>query len=112
MQLARPWARRRDMSIIERETDVRTTLQLTAVEGQGVPRGVAYVSSAALEALGCAPDDVVRIEGSRPTVARVQPAPDDASASDSPSGTDMVIQMDGLVRQNAGAALGDVVSLT
>src|SRR5690348_12691542 len=98
------------MGTIERETDVRTTLQLTAVEGQGVPRGVAYISRAALEALGCAPDDVVRIEGSRPTVARVQPLPEPpAGQPAAAAGTDLVIQMDGLVRQNAGAALGDVV---
>ncbi|HEX9057001.1 MAG TPA: CDC48 family AAA ATPase, partial [Ktedonobacterales bacterium] len=101
------------MSIIEREPDVRTTLQLTAVEGQGVPRGAAYLSPAALDALGCAPGDVVRIQGGRTTAARVFPRPDTPPTSlhSQPADLDQTIQMDGLVRQNADAALGDIVSL-
>ena len=40
-------------------------IQLTVAEGIGIPRGVAYISPAALAALGCAPDDVVEIVGPR-----------------------------------------------
>jgi transitional endoplasmic reticulum ATPase len=103
------------MSIAERETEAATALPLTVVEGQGVPRGTAYLSLAVLAALGCEEGDVVRIHGSRATAACVQRHPADASAG---AGEPMArsenktIQMDGLVRQNSGAALGDVVTLT
>jgi transitional endoplasmic reticulum ATPase len=103
------------MSIAERDTDTTvTTLQLTVVEGQNVPRGAAYLSPAALEALGCAPGDVVRIQGSRATVALALARPPEsqpraAAMTAAPDG-DQIIQMEGLVRQNAGAALGDVVA--
>src|SRR5258708_7090334 len=102
------------MSISQREPDLQTTLQLTAVEGQGVPRGVAHVSPAALDALSCAPGDIVRIQGSRATVARIEPWPenDRPAAPRQLADGDQHIQMDGLVRQNAGVALGEVVSLT
>jgi transitional endoplasmic reticulum ATPase len=102
------------MSIAERGTEVATTLHLTVVEGQGVPRGTAYISAAALDALGCAAGDSVRIQGSRATVARAQPGSAETalSAQGPVADESQAIQMDGLVRQNAGAALGDVVSLT
>ena len=103
------------MSIAERETEAAITLPLTVVEGQGVPRGTAYISHATLAALGCAEDDVVRIQGGRTTVARVQPQPPEvANGARGPQLLDQsqTIQMEGLVRQNAAAALGDIVTLT
>ena len=45
-------------------------IQLTVTEGIGIPRGVAYISPAALAALGCAPDDVVEMP------ARARPSPE------------------------------------
>jgi transitional endoplasmic reticulum ATPase len=121
------------MSIIERERDSTTTtdsLHLLVVEGQDIPRGAAYLDPAALQALGCAPGDVVRIQGNRSTAARVYPLPPtpsptgrggarEGSAAGSPlpqagEGPEVgsgIIQMEGLVRQNAGAALGDLVTL-
>src|SRR6476620_9401780 len=90
-------------------------IQLTVAEGIGIPRGVAYISPAALAALGCAADDVVEITGPRTTVARAHPWPytqqdvDGLSSGATPD--DSTIQMDGLVRQNSGAALGDLVTL-
>src|SRR5947209_8206484 len=90
-------------------------IQLTVAEGIGIPRGVAYISPAALAALGCAPDDVVEIVGPRTTVARAHPWPHGQQGADGLSSgatpDDSTIQMDGLVRQNSGAALGDVVML-
>ncbi len=101
------------MSIIEREPEIRTTVQLTAVEGQGVPRGAAYIGAAALEALGCVAGDVVRIQASRATVAQIYSRPEGTAAgAPAAADADQTIQMDGLVRQNAGAALGDLVSLS
>lgn len=91
-----------------------TTLQLTAAEGLGVPRGAAYVSPAALDALGCAPGAAVTITGTRTTVTRIFPWPDGAAPTNGTTGNasaDQLIQMEGLVRQNAAAALGDVVSV-
>jgi transitional endoplasmic reticulum ATPase len=97
------------MSIIERATEVTTMLPLTVVEGQNVPRGTAYVDAATLAALGCAAGDVVRIQGERATVARAEPRPTEGANGAAAHG--QAIQMDGLVRQNAGAALGDRVTV-
>jgi transitional endoplasmic reticulum ATPase len=88
------------------------TIQVTVVEGLGVPRGVAYVTPAALAALGCATDDVVQIHGARATVARARlwtadVLPDDDMALRGGP----VIAMDGLTRQNAEVALGATVTL-
>ncbi len=104
------------MSTAERTPNTRTTttLQLTVAEGLGIPRGVAYLSPAALAALDCAPGDVVQINGTRTTVARVDSWPHDGALGDlAPHATpeDATIQMESLVRQNAGAALGDLISL-
>ena len=97
------------------KTTTTTTLQLTAIEGIGVPRGVAYASPAALDALECSAGDVVLIQGARATVARLYPWPAEEqpgqSGMQADGGTinDQTLAMEGLVRQNAGAALGDLV---
>jgi transitional endoplasmic reticulum ATPase len=96
------------MSTTEREIKTNTTLQLMVAEGAGLPRGTAYIGEAALAALGCTPGDVVSIQGSRTTVARVFPWPAEIEPA---VPADAAIQMDGLVRQNAGASLGDTVLL-
>jgi transitional endoplasmic reticulum ATPase len=104
-------------------SNTSTTLQLVVAEGLGIPRGAAYISPAALAALDCASGEVVQIAGSRTTVARVHPWPREGARLEAggesvqlalDSGAtpdDATIQMEGLVRQNAGAALGDLVSL-
>ncbi|HEX8730034.1 MAG TPA: CDC48 family AAA ATPase [Ktedonobacterales bacterium] len=99
------------MSATERATRTNTTLQLTVVEGLSAPRGAAYVSPAALDALECQPGDVILIQSARGTVARVYTtAPEGTHAAGGPA-ADGEIQMEGLVRQNAGAALGELVSV-
>ena len=102
------------MSTAEHEIKTTTSLQLTAVEGIGIPRGVAYASPTTLEMLECAPGDVVLIQGVRATLARLHPWPEDEQRQ--PAGdltaqpaTDQTLAMEGLVRQNAGVALGDQV---
>jgi transitional endoplasmic reticulum ATPase len=97
-----------DVSTTDREIKTNTTLQLLVTEGAGLPRGTAYIGEAALAALGCAPGDVAQIQASRATVARVFPWPEGIQP---PASAESAIQMDGLVRQNAGAALGDEVLL-
>ncbi|HEV2405125.1 MAG TPA: hypothetical protein VGR88_06715, partial [Ktedonobacterales bacterium] len=110
------------MSTTERDVRTSITLELTVIEGLTVPRGEAYVTSAALAALECAPGDVVVIQGPRVTAARINAWPEyalvrsvesaDITANGPSEGRDdRVIAMDGLVRQNAGAALGDQVRL-
>ncbi|HEV7129821.1 MAG TPA: AAA family ATPase, partial [Ktedonobacterales bacterium] len=110
------------MSIIERDSAATTSLQLMAIEGQDVPRGMAFLSTATFVALGSVPGDVVRIQGTRPgsraTVARVEPRPaagpsiDAARRGALAADPDQSIQMDGLVRQNTGASLGDLVTIS
>ncbi|MBF6591026.1 MAG: CDC48 family AAA ATPase [Ktedonobacterales bacterium] len=99
------------MSTLERDIKTNTTLQLVVIEGAGLPRGTAYLAAAALAALGCGPGDVAHIQGSRATVARVFPWPAELQPTDATAPAESAIQMDGLVRQNAGAALGDEVLL-
>ena len=103
------------MSTAEDQIKTTTTVQLTAIEGIGVPRGVAYAGPAALDALECVAGDVVVIQGARATVARIYPWPEDQGqvqsgmGADTGSGGEQTLAMEGLVRQNAGAALGDLV---
>jgi transitional endoplasmic reticulum ATPase len=103
------------MSTAEEEIKTTTAIQLTAIEGMGVPRGIAYASPATLDALECMPGDVVLIQGARPTVARLHPWPPSDQLIqaglevDPRFAGDQMLAMEGLVRQNAGAALGDLV---
>ncbi|MGH2505637.1 MAG: hypothetical protein ACRDID_24260, partial [Ktedonobacterales bacterium] len=99
------------MSATERATRTNTTLQLTVVEGLSAPRGAAYVSPAVLDALECQPGDVILIQSARGTVARVYTTAPEGTHATAASAADGEIQMEGLVRQNAGAALGELVSV-
>jgi transitional endoplasmic reticulum ATPase len=104
------------MSTTEHDVKTSTILQLTVVEGLTVPRGAACVGLAAMAALECVPGDVIEITGVRTTVAQVnlwsavegQPG---ASAGTNSANGAQTIAMDGLVRQNAGAALGAAVGV-
>ena len=102
------------MSTTEQNIKASVTIQLTVVEGLTVPRGEAHVSAAALAALECAEGDVVQITGARTTVARVvawPPPPSDGALAVVRKDEDTTIAMDGMVRQNTGAALGEMVSV-
>src|SRR5512146_1791214 len=93
------------MSTTERDAlTSTTTLQLTVVEGLTIPRGTACVGAGALAALGAQPSVVIEIAAERVTVAQVDRWSDDPAAG--PGGGEQTIAMDGLVRHNAGAALG------
>ena len=81
--------------------------QLTVAEGLTIPRGEAHVSRTTLALLGCQSGDVVQIRGHRTTVAHVE-AWTDADTEANPA---QIIAMDRLVRQNAGAALGEFVEV-
>ena len=104
------------MSTTDHPVRTSTTLQMTVAEGILIPRGSAFITPAALAALGCHDDDVIVIQGQRATVARIHawpndPHPNDTSVPGTTIPSDAIIQMDGIVRQNAGAALGDLVSI-
>ncbi len=91
------------------------TVELTVVEGLTIPKGTACIGAAALAALDCAPGDLVEISAGRTTVAEIHPwSLDPADAGRQPgdvSSGEQTIAMDGLVRQNARAGLGDVVTV-
>ncbi len=101
------------MSTAEQGINTTATAQLTVIEGVGMPRGAAYASLAVLEMLECAVGDVIQIrnlQSNRTTVAHIYPWPSDGL--DTPGATEINpqnIAMEGLVRQNAGSALGDIV---
>src|SRR5262245_28035293 len=104
------------MSTAEQDIHTTTVVQLTVVEGVGMPRGAAYASPLVLEMLECAAGDVVQIrhaQSNRTTVARFYPWPgDDSETSVANEANGQSIAMEGLVRQNAGAALGDTVNVS
>ena len=101
------------MSTAEQDIHATTVVQLTVIEGVGMPRGAAYASPLVLEMLECTAGDVVQIrhaQSNRTTVARIYPWPgDDSEISDANGANGQSIAMEGLVRQNAGAALGDTM---
>ncbi|WP_435358526.1 CDC48 family AAA ATPase [Haloarchaeobius sp. DFWS5] len=78
-------------------------LTVRAAEKRDAGRGVARIPESARKALGVLSGDTVLIEGSRRTVAKVWPA--------SPDVPDGVIQIDADGRANAGAKVGDSVTV-
>src|SRR6478672_5550231 len=87
------------MSTTDHPVRSSTSLQMTVAEGILIPRGSAFITPAALEALGCRDDDVIIIQGQRSTVARIHAWPNEPHPNDA------------TVRQNAGASLGDLVTI-
>ncbi len=80
------------------------TLQLTAIEGFQVGRGVARIDPSDMVLLGCAAGDTVLITGSRTTAAKVVPLGMLERGQ-------RVIQMDSQVRQNSAVGLNERVSV-
>lgn len=83
-------------------------LQLTVVEARGedIGRGIVRVDPDSLKQIKAAPGDILTVAGrSRTTVAKAMPTFKEQRGQG-------VIQMDGVVRVNAGAALGQQVSVS
>ena len=80
------------------------TLSLKVLEAytRDVGRGVARIDYDSMDALSASTGDVVEIKGKRKTVAKCLPL----YPSDEGKG---IIRVDGLVRNNAGVAIGDTV---
>jgi transitional endoplasmic reticulum ATPase len=83
------------------------SIQLRVAEAlpRDVGRGILRLDPRDIERLGAAVGDVLRVTGQRTTVARVMPAYADQRGRES-------VQMDGILRANAGAGLDDTVTLT
>ena len=80
------------------------TLRVSEAKPKDVGRGIARVDPQDLGKLGVEVGDIVQIEGKRKTVAKVMPAyPEDRGRS--------LIQMDGLLRDNAQISLDEKVNV-
>src|SRR5688500_412578 len=91
------------------QTDQTRTSRALALRGvealpQDVGRGVVRLDPADIERLGASVGDVVQIVARRTTVARVMPAYVEQRGQS-------LLQMDGILRTNAGAGLDDAVSV-
>jgi len=85
--------------------DLRTLrLRVTEALAKDVGRAYARIDPADFEQLGVASGDLVEIQGKRTTVCKVLPAYKDQRSQSR-------IQVDGLTRENAGAAIDDLVQV-
>src|SRR5688572_10210979 len=93
-----------------RETDMviatATDLTLKVAEGrpQDAGRGLARLDPTDMARLGAAAGAVLQISGARTAAARVMPAFRDVRGR-------QLVQIDGLTRRNAGAVIGEKVTL-
>jgi len=93
------------MSKVNADLQERTlSLHVAEALPRGVGRGLVRLDSPDPERLGVDIGDVVEIAGKRPTVARAMPA----YAAQRGQG---LIQLDGILRANAGAALDERVTV-
>ncbi|MGB9840832.1 CDC48 family AAA ATPase [Thermovenabulum sp.] len=79
-------------------------LKVIEAEIQDARKGMVRIPADAMSALGLKPNDVVAITGKRTTVARVVPGFPESCLPG-------CIQMDGVIRLNSGAGIGDLVEL-
>ena len=79
-------------------------LKVTEALGKDVGRALARIGPEDMEQLGVAIGDTVEVAGKRKTVCKVMPAYKDLRGQSA-------IQLDGLTRENAGAALDDFVQV-
>lgn len=79
-------------------------LKVIEAEIQDARKGMVRIPADAMTALGLKPNDVVTITGKRTTVARVVPGFPESCLPG-------CIQMDGVIRFNSGAGIGDLVEI-
>jgi len=86
--------------------DNQDAIKLKVCEGMvsDAHKGIVRILSGAMKQLGLSSGDAVEVEGKRCTLARVLPAFSDSC----PVGS---IQMDGILRQNAGVGIGEEVTI-
>lgn len=78
------------------------SLKVAEAKATDVGRGIARVDPALIVRLGAQVGDVVEVRGKRRTVAKLLPTYPDARGQE-------LIQIDGVIRENAKAGLGDTV---
>ena len=79
-------------------------MRVTEALQKDAGRGIARIAKADMVSMGLNESDIVTITGQRQTIARVLPA----EISDGESG---FIQIDGIVRENAGAGISERVEI-
>ncbi|MGB4512088.1 MAG: CDC48 family AAA ATPase [Thermacetogeniaceae bacterium] len=86
--------------------DNQDAIKLKVCEGMvsDAHKGIVRILSGAMKQLGLSSGDAVEVEGKRCTLARVLPAFSDSCSVGS-------IQMDGILRQNAGVGIGEEVTI-
>ncbi|NJM08215.1 AAA family ATPase, partial [Candidatus Gracilibacteria bacterium] len=86
-------------------TLISLTLRVAEAQTRDVGRGLVRLDPSDIAQIGASVGDVVLVSGQRATVARVMPAYADMRGLSA-------IQMDGIVRANAGAGLDEQVQVT
>ena len=81
------------------------SLKVSEAQAQDVGHGLARMDPADMARLGAAVGSVVQITGKKVTAAKLMPAFREARGK-------QLVQVDGLTRSNAGAAIGEKVTLT
>ncbi|GAB4317474.1 MAG: CDC48 family AAA ATPase [Promethearchaeota archaeon] len=82
---------------------VELLLRVEKIQKMSAGRTICRVDPDSIRALGLSPGDIVEIEGKRVTGAIVFPSSQDRGSK--------IIRIDGLVRQNAGASIGELVKV-
>ena len=92
------------LDFMEKNESNMLRLKVTEALGKDVGRALARIGPEDMEQLGVAIGDTVEVAGKRKTVCKVMPAYKDLRGQSA-------IQLDGLTRENAGAALDDFVQV-
>ena len=92
------------LDFMEKNESNMLRLKVTEALGKDVGRALARIGPEDMEQLGVAIGDTVEVDGKRKTVCKVMPAYKDLRGHSA-------IQLDGLTRENAGAALDDFVQV-
>ncbi len=91
-------------SLMDKPQPVQLRLKVTEAIGKDVGRALARMGPEDLERLQVAIGDTVEVEGKRATVCKVMPAYKELRGQSR-------VQLDGLTRENAGAALDEFVQV-
>jgi transitional endoplasmic reticulum ATPase len=89
---------------VRESTVTEITLRVAEALSKDVGRGLARIDPADIERLGVTIGDIVEVRGKRSTAARIMPAFMDQRGKG-------IVQVDGIVRENAQAGLDETVTL-
>jgi transitional endoplasmic reticulum ATPase len=84
--------------------NIKLTLKVSEAKAKDVGRAIVRIDPADFQKIGLEVGDIIEVEGKRKSVAKIMPAyPEDRGKA--------MIQMDGLLRENAQAGLDEKVSI-